>query len=251
MHSLSLKILEMAALGGPFFSKASLIRWIDRIGEKAAETALEEGIESFYLGSFQGTHFYFKSRNKYESVLSGTSLTQRKRFLKERLEQTLSQRKEPYDILAVMATQLGAVDDAIGFWKQSSLTYLEFSAWFPARQAFENARLLLLNQTLPSDLKSLESIIELMITEFSSMDMLELKKRDREQLYTFPVTVNDQIQLTVSKSADQPVPELESMQKAYIQHTLDQVGGNKTRAARLLGINRTTLIMRMKKMGMM
>lgn len=48
-------------------------------------------------------------------------------------------------------------------------------------------------------------------------------------------------------NADQAIVNLEAMERAYIQRVLDSVGGNKTRAAELLGITRLTLRNKLKQ----
>jgi DNA-binding NtrC family response regulator len=47
--------------------------------------------------------------------------------------------------------------------------------------------------------------------------------------------------------SDPPVANLEAMERVYIQRVLDSVGGNKTRAAELLGITRLTLRNKLKQ----
>jgi transcriptional regulator with PAS, ATPase and Fis domain len=41
-----------------------------------------------------------------------------------------------------------------------------------------------------------------------------------------------------------------TFERRYIQYVLSQVGGNKTKAARIIGIPRTTLLSKMKKLGL-
>jgi DNA-binding NtrC family response regulator len=49
------------------------------------------------------------------------------------------------------------------------------------------------------------------------------------------------VPLVSAEKSDQPFLDLEAMERIYIQRVLDSVGGNKTRAAELLGITRLTL----------
>ncbi|KAF0164712.1 MAG: sigma-54-dependent transcriptional response regulator [Rhodocyclaceae bacterium] len=49
------------------------------------------------------------------------------------------------------------------------------------------------------------------------------------------------VPLVSAEKSDQPFVDLEAMERIYIQRVLDSVGGNKTRAAELLGITRLTL----------
>ena len=50
-------------------------------------------------------------------------------------------------------------------------------------------------------------------------------------------------------SSSYPGRTLEAVEKNHIQQVLETVNGNKTRAAGILGIKRTTLLARMKKLG--
>ncbi|MEY4548959.1 MAG: hypothetical protein RL685_5154 [Pseudomonadota bacterium] len=42
---------------------------------------------------------------------------------------------------------------------------------------------------------------------------------------------------------------LEHVERSLTQQALDRTGGNKNRAAKLLGLNRTTLVEKLKRMG--
>lgn len=58
-----------------------------------------------------------------------------------------------------------------------------------------------------------------------------------------------QIQLDPIKfeaSTDAPMPTLKQLQDAYIAHVLVETRGKKTKAARILGVNRRTLYRRDK-----
>jgi len=251
MKEISRKILEMAALGGPFFSRQNLQVWVGRISPIMIEDALKEGVAEFFLVPFSSNHYYFKSKVKYTQFLGATTQEQRKRFLRDRIQAVLDQKKEPFDILAVMAMQLDAREEAADFWIKAAIAYCEYSAWYPAGQAIGNAKLIFPDQTRTEELKRLESAYRVLLTEFGFLDPLQSRFRQKAEKLTFPVKVAGNIDLSVVKPEEKVVPELNEMEKAYIQHTLDSVGGNKTKAAKLLGINRTTLIMRMKKSGMM
>ena len=50
----------------------------------------------------------------------------------------------------------------------------------------------------------------------------------------------------VPGTEDQPIRSLAEMERAWIQHVLERCEGNKTRAARLLGIGRNTLLRKLK-----
>jgi transcriptional regulator with PAS, ATPase and Fis domain len=46
------------------------------------------------------------------------------------------------------------------------------------------------------------------------------------------------------------IPSLEDQEMAYIQWVLNEVGGNKTMAAQILGIDRVSLWRKLKKFGL-
>ncbi|MBN8707728.1 MAG: helix-turn-helix domain-containing protein [Bacteroidetes bacterium] len=251
MKELSRKILEMAALGGPFFSRLNLQIWVGRISPGQVEDALKEGLDDFVLHQYSENYYYFRTKNKLNAFLEGTTSDQRKRFLRDRIQKVLDTKREPFDILAIMAMQLNAKDEAVDFWIKATLSYLEFAAWYPAGQSIDNAKLILLDETRTEELKKLESLLKTMVTEFSAMDPLHGKNIEKAGKFRFPVKVAEKIDLNVIHPEDRNVPEMNEMEKAYILHTLDSVNGNKTRASKLLGMNRTTLIMKMKRLGLM
>lgn len=45
------------------------------------------------------------------------------------------------------------------------------------------------------------------------------------------------------------VAYLDTVERSFIQQALDRSGGNRARAARLLGMNRTTLVEKLKRQG--
>jgi len=251
MKDLSVKLLEMAAMGGPFFSKSNLVLWAERINIQFIEEALKEGVDELYLAHFKSDYYYFKSRTKYEVFTGVHTLQNRKRFLKDRLQTLLSNTKTPPDTLAIMAMHIGAQEEAVEFWLNAVVHYFEFSAWFPAKQCIENAKLILLDKPRTEELKELESLYRILLTEFDHLDPLQQKSKEKVTKFTFPVSVGESIQLNPVKLENQPIPHLEEVEKAYILWAIESVGGNKTKAAKLMGINRTTLIMRMKKFGIL
>lgn len=251
MKDLSFKILELAAMGGPFFSKSNLVLWAERIKIEYIEEALKEGIEELYLNQYKTGHYYFKSHTKYEKFTGINTVQNRKRFLKDRLNSLMSNKQTPPDTLAIMAMHIGAQDEAVEFWLNAVVHYFEFSAWFPAKQCLENAKLILLDKPRSEDLKELESLYRTLISEFDHLDPLQKKSKEKSNKFTFPVSVGETIHLTPVKEENQSVPHLEEVEKSYILYVIDSVKGNKTKAARLLGINRTTMLMRMKKFGIL
>lgn len=251
MKDVSFMILQVAAQSGPFFSSINLQTWIPHLKQGIISEAISEAISELYINHFKDEYYYFKSKNKFEHFNNSSNSQNRKRFIKERLQKLATGKKEPYDILAVMAMQIGVKDEAVNFWIKAAMDYMEYSAWFPANQCIENAKLLLLKDSRTEELKDIESLLKVMITEFNFLDPLHQQNKEKENLFNFPVLISDQISLQPIKNESDKIPHLEAVEKAYIEHVIKSVKGNKTKAARLLGVNRTTLIMRMKKMEMM
>lgn len=251
MKDLSIKILEHAAMGGPFFAKKNLTLWLRSVKTEYIEDALKEGIDELYLASYQSTYYYFKSKTKFDHFTAAHSLNDKKHFFKSRLQHLTQHHETSPEVLAILAMQIGAVNDAIEFWLSAALNYFQLSAWFHARQCLDNVKLILLDKPRTDQLKELESLYQLMITEFDHLDWLHKKNVEKLNKFTFPVSVSDQIKLYPNKAENHQLPHLEEVEKAYMLWAIDSVKGNKTKAAKLLGINRTTMIMRMKKLGIL
>jgi transcriptional regulator of acetoin/glycerol metabolism len=76
--------------------------------------------------------------------------------------------------------------------------------------------------------RELENVIghACMMTESDALDIRDLPARLREQ---------------GAAAGDETLSSLEQIERAHTQHILDRVGGNKVRAAEILGISRTQL----------
>ncbi len=61
---------------------------------------------------------------------------------------------------------------------------------------------------------------------------------------------SDDLVSDVPASPGMPIKTLEDMQRAYIAGVIERCGGNKAEAARKLGLKKTTLHMKMVKLGM-
>ncbi len=53
-------------------------------------------------------------------------------------------------------------------------------------------------------------------------------------------------QLIVADQTDQPLSSLDAIEGRYIRYVLNRVDGNKTEAARILGLDRKTLYRKLK-----
>ena len=54
-------------------------------------------------------------------------------------------------------------------------------------------------------------------------------------------------QLVIDEGDNQPLDSLEVIERRYIRYVLERTGGNKTEAAKVLGLDRKTLYRRLKE----
>jgi len=98
----------------------------------------------------------------------------------------------------------------------------------------------------PGNIRELENIINRMII-FAEDEKLSLKDIPADFLNLLKKDSNR------SKLLDEltQISDIKELEKEHILKTLEKTKGNKTEAAKLLGLKRTTLIERMKKYGLM
>jgi len=98
----------------------------------------------------------------------------------------------------------------------------------------------------PGNIRELENIINRMII-FAEEEKLSLKDIPADFLNLLKKDSNR------SKLLDEltQISDIKELEKEHILKTLEKTKGNKTEAAKLLGLKRTTLIERMKKYGLM
>lgn len=104
----------------------------------------------------------------------------------------------------------------------------------------------LLERPWDGNLLELESLIRRMILTSD----LSVLRNTSEQL-AIPDQPKPQLFTQSTTSEDKPIISIDDAQKQHILRALELTGGNKTKAADILRIKRTTLIARMKKFGMM
>jgi transcriptional regulator with PAS, ATPase and Fis domain len=99
---------------------------------------------------------------------------------------------------------------------------------------------ILTRYAFPGNVRELENIIERAVTLASgpSIEMSHLPADLREQRFD------------VQRRAKSELLTLEEQEKEYIAWVLDEVQGNKTRAAEILGIDRVSLWRKLKRFGM-
>lgn len=103
-----------------------------------------------------------------------------------------------------------------------------------------DAMTLLLDHPYPGNVRELENIIEhsVALTSGSSLESAHLPGGMKE------------MGCRSFKSRDGRIPSLEDQERAYITWVLNEVAGNRTLAAQILGIDRVSLWRKMKKYGL-
>ncbi len=96
------------------------------------------------------------------------------------------------------------------------------------------------NYNFPGNVRELENIIErgVALTKGETLGMEHL-----------PDDISE-LNIRTFRKSDGAMPSLESQEKAYIQWVLKEVGGNKSRAAQILGIDRVSLWRKLKRYGL-
>jgi len=99
---------------------------------------------------------------------------------------------------------------------------------------------ILMNYDFPGNVRELENIIErgVALTNGSTIEMAHLPEDLRE------------LSIRTFRKKEGRMPSLEEQETAYIQWVLKEVGGNKTLAAQILGIDRVSLWRKLKKLGL-
>ena len=104
----------------------------------------------------------------------------------------------------------------------------------------ENVIALLMNYDFPGNVRELENIIErgVALTNSNVINVGHLPEDLRE------------LSIKTFRKKEGKIPSLEEQEIAYIQWVLKEVGGNKTLAAQILGIDRVSLWRKLKKLGL-
>ncbi len=100
----------------------------------------------------------------------------------------------------------------------------------------------LLNYSWPGNVRELRNVIEraVALTEFDKLVVDDLPEHIRDY---------QQSKLTIDSLNPDELQPLEAIERRYIRHVLESVQGNRTEAARILGIDRKTLYRRLKEYG--
>ncbi len=104
----------------------------------------------------------------------------------------------------------------------------------------EDAMSLLMNYDYPGNVRELENIIErgVALSNGTSIEIAHLPEDLRE------------LSIKTFRKREGKIPSLEDQEVAYIKWVLKEVGGNKTTAAQILGIDRVSLWRKLKKYGL-
>jgi DNA-binding NtrC family response regulator len=104
----------------------------------------------------------------------------------------------------------------------------------------EDAMNLLMNYDFPGNVRELENIIErgVALANGNTIEIAHLPEDLRE------------LSIKTFRKKGGKIPSLEDQEIAYIKWVLNEVGGNKTTAAQILGIDRVSLWRKLKKYGL-
>jgi len=99
---------------------------------------------------------------------------------------------------------------------------------------------LLMNYDFPGNVRELENIIErgVALSTASSIETVHLPEDLKE------------LSIKTFRRKEGKIPSLEDQEMSYINWVLNEVGGNKTLAAQILGIDRVSLWRKLKKYGL-
>jgi DNA-binding NtrC family response regulator len=101
----------------------------------------------------------------------------------------------------------------------------------------EEAMRLLAGYNYPGNVRELENIVERAVA---------MAQDETLQVGDLPPDLSEMDVFSIDYP-DSNIKTLQEMQRDYIQHVLSRVGHNKAKAARLLGINRTSLWRHLKQ----
>lgn len=108
----------------------------------------------------------------------------------------------------------------------------------PPRPISKAAMDILLGYGWPGNVRELENVIERAIL---------LKRSGKLEPSDLPERVSKQVESSIVAEVQPANPTLESIEKAYIHYIMSQTDGKKTEAARILGIDTSTLYRKIQR----
>jgi len=108
----------------------------------------------------------------------------------------------------------------------------------PIKQISEEAMDLLKTYQWPGNVRELENTIERAVL---------LNRTERLEVPDFPEKLRRPAHAPLVKETEAATPTLESIEKAYIHYVLTQAGGKKSEAAKILGIDTSTLYRKIER----
>lgn len=102
------------------------------------------------------------------------------------------------------------------------------------------------------NVRELKNLINRMLifAESDSLSLNDIPEEFRRELHDIqfskPPDATNHFEFKIND-----IKTIEELERSYIRYILHQTGANKAEAAKLLGMKRTTLLMRMKKLGLM
>ena len=111
----------------------------------------------------------------------------------------------------------------------------------PPKDVSPEAMDMLMTYYWPGNVRELENTIERAVL---------LNRTDSLQVSDFPERLGQSDKISAVNEAEPANPTLESIEKAYIHYVMSQTGGKKSRAARILGIDTSTLYRKLDRYDM-
>ena len=109
------------------------------------------------------------------------------------------------------------------------------------KQVSEEAMNLLMTYHWPGNVRELENMIERAVL---------LNRTERLEVSDFPEKLQRPEQVPLVKETEAVTPTLESIEKAYIHYVMSQTEGKKAEAAKILGIDTSTLYRKIERYDM-
>jgi DNA-binding NtrC family response regulator len=144
------------------------------------------------------------------------------------------------NVVSIRLPPLAARKDDVPLLAQFFLNKYSVLMKKDVRELSEDVLALLMNYDFPGNVRELENIMErgVALTNSGVIELGHLPEDLRE------------LSIRTFRKKDGRIPSLDDQEQAYIRWVLNEVGGNKTLAAQILGIDRVSLWRKLKKYGL-